>query len=144
LVVAILLGRFGYKFKLATYMTVSANLMIREMGIALFLAGVGLGAGDGFVETVIHGGGYVWVFYGMAITLIPMSLAGILGRAFFKFDYFTLIGVMSGSCTNPPALAYSNSTTHNDRPAVGYSTVYPLTMFMRVLTAQLLIIFFAA
>ena len=143
LVVAILLGRFGYKFKLATYMTVSANLMLRETGIALFLAGVGLGAGEGFVDTVIRGGGYIWVLYGAVITMVPMLLGGAIGRLVFNLDYFTLIGVMSGSCTNPPALAYSSTTTNNDRPAVGYSTVYPLTMFMRVLSSQMLIIFFA-
>ncbi len=143
LVVAIILGRFGYKFKLATYTTVSANLMLREVGIALFLAGVGLGAGEGFVNTVVRGGGYVWILYGAVITIIPTFVTGVLARVFLKLDYFTLVGLIAGSCTNPPGLAYASSLTVNDRPAVGYSTVYPLTMFMRVLTAQLLIIFFA-
>ena len=141
LVVAILLGRFGYKLNLATYTTVSANLMIREFGIALFLAGVGLGAGEGFLDTVLNGG-YKWIAYGALITVVPVISAAFLGRLLFKFDYFTLMGVISGSTTNPPALAYSNAASPNDLPAVGYSTVYPLSMFLRVLSAQLLIIFF--
>lgn len=142
LVVAILLGRFGPNFKLVTYTTVSANLMIREIGIALFLAGVGLGAGEDFVKTVVQGGGYVWIFYGAIITVLPLMVVGVCARLFAKVDYFTLIGVLAGSSTNPPALAYSNSAVANDMPAVAYSTVYPMTMFMRVLTAQLLIMFF--
>jgi len=142
LIVSILLSRFGPKFKLVTYTTVSANLMVREIGIALFLAGVGLGAGQDFVATIFDGGGYKWIGYGFIITILPILLAGFIGRKLLKFDYFTLIGLLSGSTTNPPALAYSNATSNNDMPAVGYATVYPLTMFMRVLTAQLLIIFF--
>ena len=144
LVVAILLGRFGPRFKLVTYTTVSANLMVREIGIALFLAAVGLGAGPNFVKTIVEGDGLMWVLYGAAITVIPMLAVGACARIFAKTDYFTLMGIMAGSSTNPPALAYANATAANDRPAVAYATVYPLTMFMRVLTAQLLIILFAA
>lgn len=144
LVVAILLGRFGPRFKLVTYTTVSANLMVREIGIALFLAAVGLGAGSNFVKTIVEGDGLMWVLYGAAITVIPMLAVGACARIFAKTDYFTLMGIMAGSSTNPPALAYANATAANDRPAVAYATVYPLTMFMRVLTAQLLIILFAA
>lgn len=140
LVVSILLSRFGSRFKMVTFTTVSASLMLREVGIALFLAGVGIGAGDQFVSTILNGG-YKWIGYGFIITMVPMLTMGVLGRILLKVDYFTLIGVLSGSTTNPPALAYSNATSGNDMPAVGYATVYPLTMFMRVLTAQLLIIF---
>lgn len=140
LVVSILISRFGPQYKLITYTTMSANLMIREIGISLFLACVGLGAGKGFVETIIHEGGYIWIGYGAIITVIPLLLTGIIGRYFFKLNYYTLIGVLSGATTNPPALAYSNDQTSCDAPAVGYATVYPLTMFMRVLTAQLLIL----
>lgn len=120
----------------------SANLMIREIGISLFLACVGLGAGEGFVDTIVNDGGYVWVGYGVLITVVPLLVAGLVARKVFKLNYFTLIGVLSGSMTNPPALAYSNEQTGCDAPSVGYATVYPLTMFLRVLTAQLLIIFF--
>lgn len=140
LIVSILISRFGPQYKLITYTTMSANLMIREIGISLFLACVGLGAGDGFVETIIHEGGYVWIAYGMIITIVPLLLAGLIGRYAFKLNYYTLIGVLAGSTTNPPALAYSNDLTSCDAPAVGYATVYPLTMFLRVLTAQLLIL----
>lgn len=143
LIVAIFLSRFGAKLKLVTYTTVSANLMIRELGIALFLAGVGLGAGDGFVDTIINGGGYKWIVYGVIITVAPLIIAGTYARLVLKTDYFTLMGVISGSMTDPPAIAYSSSVAGNDVPAIGYATVYPLTMFLRVLTAQLLIIFFA-
>ena len=140
LIVSILISRFGPQYKMITYTTMSANLMLREIGISLFLACVGLGAGKGFVETVIYDGGYVWVGYGVIITIVPLLIAGLVGRYVFKLNYYTLIGVLGGSTTNPPALAYSNDLTSCDAPAVGYATVYPLTMFLRVLTAQILIL----
>lgn len=139
LIVSILISRFGPQYKMITYTTMSANLMLREIGISLFLACVGLGAGKGFVETVIYDGGYVWVGYGVIITIVPLLIAGLVGRYVFKLNYYTLIGVLGGSTTNPPALAYSNDLTSCDAPAVGYATVYPLTMFLRVLTAQILL-----
>jgi putative transport protein len=141
LIVAILLSRFGYKLKLITYTTQSANLMLREVGITLFLACVGLGAGEKFVDTVVNGG-YAWIGYGFIITIIPLLLIGCIGRYFFKLNYLTLMGLLAGSTTDPPALAYANATAGNDAPAVSYATVYPLTMFLRVLTAQLLILLF--
>lgn len=140
LIVSILISRFGPQYKMITYTTMSANLMLREIGISLFLACVGLGAGKGFVETVIYDGGYVWVGYGVIITIVPLLIAGLVGRYVFKLNYYTLIGVLGGSTTNPPALAYSNDLTSCDASAVGYATVYPLTMFLRVLTAQILIL----
>lgn len=140
LIVSILISRFGPQYKLITYTTMSANLMVREIGISLFLACVGLGAGEGFVDTIIHGGGYVWIAYGAIITVVPLFVAGLIGRYALKLNYYTLIGVLSGATTNPPALAYSNDQTSCDAPSVGYATVYPLTMFLRVLTAQLLIL----
>ncbi|TWV12436.1 putative transporter [Bacteroidaceae bacterium HV4-6-C5C] len=143
LIVSILISRFGPKYKLITYTTMSANLMLREIGIAIFLACVGLGAGEGFIDTIIYKGGYVWIGYGVVITMVPLLIAGIVGRYLFKLNYYTLAGVLSGSMTDPPALAYSNDLTSTDAPAVGYATVYPLTMFLRVLTAQLLIILLA-
>ena len=138
LVVAILISRFGYHYKLITYTTQSANLMLREIGITLFLACVGISAGDGFVDTIVNNGGY-----GFIITFVPLMIIGCIGRYFCKVNYFTLMGLIAGSTTDPPALAYSNATAGNDAPSVGYATVYPLTMFLRVLTAQLLILFFA-
>lgn len=140
LIVSILISRFGPKYKLITYTTMSANLMLREIGIAIFLACVGLGAGEGFIDTIVHKGGYVWIGYGVIITVVPLLLAGFIGRYAFKLNYYTLAGVLSGSMTDPPALAYSNELTSTDAPAVGYATVYPLTMFLRVLTAQILIL----
>ena len=142
LIVAILMGAFGPKYHLVTYTTSSANLMIREIGIALFLAAVGFGAGKSFIPTLV-GGGYVWIGYGVLITLIPVMLIGVVARAWMKLDYFTLMGLIAGSTTNPPALAYATSqSSSNDRAAVAYSTVYPLTMFLRVLTGQLMILLF--
>jgi len=141
LIVAILLSKFGPNFKLVTYTTMSANLMLREIGIALFLACVGLGAGEGFVETVINGG-YKWIGYGVIITMVPLLIVGIIGRKACKLNYFTLMGLISGSMTDPPALSYSNATAGNDVPAVSYATVYPLVMFLRVITAQLMILLF--
>lgn len=143
LVVAILISRFGYRYKLITYTTQSANLMLREIGITLFLACVGLSAGDGFVDTIVNNGGFAWIGYGFIITTVPLLIIGCVGRYFYKINYFTLMGLLAGSTTDPPALAYSNATAGNDAPSVGYATVYPLTMFLRVLTAQLLILFFA-
>ena len=143
LVVAILISRFGYHYKLITYTTQSANLMLREIGITLFLACVGISAGDGFVDTIVNNGGFAWIGYGFIITFVPLMIIGCIGRYFCKVNYFTLMGLIAGSTTDPPALAYSNATAGNDAPSVGYATVYPLTMFLRVLTAQLLILFFA-
>ena len=143
LVVAILISRFGYHYKLITYTTQSANLMLREIGITLFLACVGISAGDGFVDTIVNNGGFAWIGYGFIITFVPLMIIGCIGRYFCKVNYFTLMGLIAGCTTDPPALAYSNATAGNDAPSVGYATVYPLTMFLRVLTAQLLILFFA-
>lgn len=141
LIVAILIGRYGPHYRLITYTTMSANLMLREVGISLFLAGVGLGAGEDFVPTLVAGG-YVWIAYGAVITIVPLLLAGLFGRFYYKLNYYTLIGVLSGASTNPPALAYSTEQTTSDAPSVGYATVYPLSMFLRVLAAQLLILIF--
>jgi putative transport protein len=142
LIIAILMSCFGPKMHIVTYTTSSANLMIREIGIAMFLAAVGFGAGKTFVPTLLDGG-YVWIGYGVIITLIPLLIIGIIGRKWLNLDYFSLIGVMAGSTTNPPALAYATTlSSANDRAAVAYSTVYPLTMFLRVLTGQLMILFF--
>ena len=142
LIIAILMGAFGTKWHLVTYTTSSANLMIREIGISLFLAAVGFGAGGSFVETLLDGG-YVWIGYGVVITLLPLLLIGFIARKGYKLDYFTLMGLIAGSTTDPPALAYATSqSSANDRAAVAYSTVYPLTMFLRVLTGQLMILLF--
>ncbi|MBQ2067827.1 MAG: transporter, partial [Paludibacteraceae bacterium] len=142
LIIAILMGAFGAKWHVVTYTTTSANLMIREIGISLFLASVGFGAGEGFVDTLVNGG-YVWIGYGVIITLLPLLIMGFIGRKSLKLDYFTLMGTIAGSTTDPPALAYATSqSSNNDRAAVAYSTVYPLTMFLRVLTGQLMILCF--
>jgi putative transport protein len=142
LIIAILMGCFGPKLHVITYTTSSANLMIREIGIALFLAAVGFGAGKTFIPTLLDGG-YVWIGYGVIITLLPLLIVGVVGRVWMKLDYFSLMGLLAGSTTNPPALAYSTTVSSaNDRAAVAYSTVYPLTMFLRVLTGQLMILLF--
>ena len=139
LVVALLIGRFGPHLHLVTYTTMSANLMLREVGLAMFLAGVGLGAGDGFVEAIV-GGGYRWIGYGVIITMVPVLIVGLYARLRLKMNYYTLMGLLAGSMTNPPALGYANSTSGNDMPALGYATVYPVAMFLRVLGAQLLVL----
>ena len=142
LVVAILLSKFGYKIKLVTYTSSSANLMLREIGICLFLASVGIAAGNGFYEKVFNLTGMWWVIYGFMITVIPLLVVGFLARGVYKINYLTIMGLMSGGYTDPPALAYANNSTGNDMPAVAYSTVYPLTMFLRVVAAQGLILGF--
>lgn len=142
LVIAILISVFGPKFKLVTYTTMSANLMLREIGICLFLACVGLGAGENFVKTIIEDGGIKWVGLGVIITVVPLITIGIIGRSIYKMNYFTLMGLLAGSTTDPPALSYSNAAAGNDAPAVSYASVYPLAMFLRVLSAQLLVLVF--
>ena len=140
LVVAILIGRFGHKLHLVTYTTMSANLMLREIGIVLFLASVGIDAGANFVQTVVEGDGLLYVGSGFLITVIPLLIIGTIARLYYKVNYFTLMGLIAGSNTDPPALAYSNQTTSSDAPAVGYSTVYPLSMFLRILTGQMILL----
>ena len=140
LIVALLLGRFGPRFHLVTYTTMSANLMLREIGIVLFLASVGIEAGEHFVQTVVEGSGLLYVGYGFLITVIPLLIIGMIARFYCKVNYFTLMGLIAGSNTDPPALAYANQTSGNDAPAVGYSTVYPLTMFLRILAGQMILL----
>ncbi|MBP1629851.1 MAG: putative potassium uptake protein TrkA [Bacteroidetes bacterium] len=142
LIVAILISIFGAKFKLVTYTTMSANLMLREIGICLFLACIGLGAGEGFVETIINGEGLKWMGLGVIITVLPLIIIGIIGRKVFKINYFSLMGLIAGSTTDSPALSYSINATGNDMPTISYASVYPLAMFLRVISAQALIIFF--
>jgi len=141
LIVALLVSIFGPKYGFVSYTTTSANLMLRELGICLFLACVGLESGTNFVSTIVNGG-YVWIGLGLLITVIPLLIVGVIGRSIFKLNYLTLMGLLAGSTTDPPALAYANGLVENDAPAVAYTTVYPLTMFLRVLCAQLLILFF--
>lgn len=140
LIVAILIGRFGYKFRLVTYVSTSANFMLREFGLALFLASVGIKAGEHFVDTVVAGDGLTYVWTGFLITVIPILIIGVVARMRFKLNYFTIMGLIAGSTTDPPALAFANQASNTDAPAVGYSTVYPLTMFLRILTAQLIVL----
>ena len=142
LIIAILIGRYGYKIKLVTYTTTSANMMLREIGLVLFLASVGIKAGADFYDTVVEGDGLLYVLTGFLITIIPILIVGPVARMKFKFNYFTIAGMVSGTYTDPPALAYSNSICSKEAPAVGYSTVYPLSMFLRILTAQLIVLFF--
>lgn len=140
LVVAILIGRFGHKLKLVTYTTMSANLMLREIGIVLFLSSVGIEAGEHFVDTVVEGDGLLYVLWGFLVTVVPLLLVGIFASWRYKLNYFTLMGLIAGSTTDPPALAYANQVSGNDAPSVGYSTVYPLTMFLRILAGQMLLL----
>ena len=139
LIVSILMSKYGPQMKLVTYTTSSANKMMRQIGITLFLAVVGIGAGNGFVDTIVNGG-YWWVLYGFLITVIPCFIIGFVARKVCKLSYFTISGLISGIMTNPPALAYSNEICGNNQASVAYSTVYPLTMFIRVVTAQILVL----
>jgi putative transport protein len=140
--VAILMGYFGPRYHLITYNTISANMMLREIGITMFLACVGLGAGSDFFHTLINEQGLAWIGYGMILTMLPILLGGIIGRYFFHINYYTLMGVLAGGNTNPPALAFSNSLTTSDLPSAGYATVYPFAMFLRIIGIQILIIVF--
>jgi putative transport protein len=142
LIVAIILSRYGYKFSLVSYTTPSANLMIREIGIVLFLASVGLSSGEKFISTLVSGDGVIWMGYGAMITFFPLILVGIISRIILKKNYLEICGLLSGSMTDPPALAYANTIARSDAPSVAYATVYPLVMFLRIFLAQLLILLF--
>lgn len=141
LIIAILIGRYGYKIHLVTYTSTSANMMLREIGLVLFLASVGIKAGASFFSTVVEGDGLLYVLTGFLITIIPILIIGPIARLKFKFNYFTIAGMLAGTYTDPPALAYANSICTKEAPAVGYSTVYPLAMFLRIFTAQLIVLF---
>ena len=142
LIIAILIGRYGYKIHLVTYTTTSANMMLREIGLVLFLASVGIKAGAGFFNTVVEGDGLLYVLTGFLITIVPILIIGPIARLRYKFNYFTIAGMIAGTYTDPPALAYSNSICSKEAPALGYSTVYPLSMFLRIFTAQIVVLFF--
>ena len=142
LIIAILIGRYGYKIHLVTYTTTSANMMLRETGLVLFLASVGVKAGANFFDTVIDGDGLLYVLTGFLITIIPILIVGPIARLKYHFNYFTIAGMIAGTYTDPPALAYSNSICSKEAPALGYSTVYPLSMFLRIFTAQIVVLFF--
>jgi putative transport protein len=141
LIIAIIIGRYGYRMKLVTYFTTSANMLLREVGLVLFLASVGVKAGAGFWNTVINGDGLLYVLTGFLITIIPILIIGSIARIKYKFNYFTIMGMLAGTCTDPPALAYANNLCSREAPAIGYSTVYPLSMFLRIFTAQLIVLF---
>lgn len=141
LIIAILIGRFGHRMKLNTYTTTSANMMLREIGLVLFLASVGIKAGANFWHTVVQGDGLLYVATGFIITIVPILIVGVIARLKFKFNYFTLMGMIAGTYTDPPALAYANSICSREAPAIGYSTVYPLSMFLRIFTSQMIVLF---
>ena len=144
LIVAILIGRYGYKIHLVTYTTTSANLMLREIGLVLFLASVGVKAGANFVDTVVNGDGLLYVLTGFMITVLPIRIIGIVARKKYHFNYFTIMGLLAGATTDPPALAFANASCSKDAPSIGYSTVYPLSMFLRIFTAQLVVLLFCS
>ena len=137
LIVAILLGRFGNFARLVTYTTQSASLMMREIGISLFLASVGLAAGESFVAAITQGNGLLYVLLGLFVTLIPLIVVGIVARKVYRINYHSIVGLMAGATTDPPALAYAATLSEKNSSSVAYSTVYPLAMFLRILTGQL-------
>jgi putative transport protein len=142
LIIAILLSKFGYKLSLVSYTTTSANLMLREIGIVLFLASVGIMSGEKFIPSLLNGDGLLWMLYGSMITLIPLLIVGFISRLALKRNYFEICGLLAGSMTDPPALAFANSIAKSEAPAIAYATVYPLVMFLRIFIAQLLILLF--
>ncbi len=142
LIVAILISKYGHKFSMISYTTPSANLMLREIGIVLFLASVGIKSGEKFIPTLMSGDGFVWMAYGAVITLFPILIVGFFARKVLKKNFFEICGLISGSMTDPPALAYANGIAQSEAPAVAYATVYPLVMFLRILVAQMLILLF--
>ena len=144
LIVALLIGRFGPYYNMVTFATTSANMMLRQVGLTLFLAAVGLSVGDGFVRTIMDGG-YMWVVYGVMITMIPLVTVGLVAYKGMKINFFKVVGLLIGAMTGAPALGYAESlSSHNDQASVIYATVYPLTMFLRVMAGQLLIVIFCS
>ena len=144
LIVALLIGRFGPYYNMVTFATTSANMMLRQVGLTLFLAAVGLSVGDGFVSTIV-GGGYMWVIYGALITMLPLVVVGFIAYKGMKINFFKVVGLLIGAMTGAPALGYAESlSSHNDQASVTYATVYPLTMFLRVMAGQLLVVFFCS
>ncbi|MDR1201524.1 MAG: putative transporter [Tannerellaceae bacterium] len=143
IIVGILMGTFGPRLKVTTYTTQSANLMMRQFGIIIYLAGLGISSGAHFFETVFQAEGLVWIGLGFLITMAPVAIMGFVASTFFKVDYANTIGMLCGSMANPMALNYANTTVEGDEPSVSYATVYPLSMFLRVITAQLMILLFA-
>ncbi len=144
LIIALLLSRFGNKFYLNNYTTNSANLMIRELGITLFLASVGLSSGSKLATAFAGGNGFYWIAIGIIITILPLIITGIIAKKYFKKNYFEICGLLAGASTDPPALAFALKIAGNDIPSATYATVYPLTMILRIIVAQLLILMFAA
>ncbi|MEQ1851283.1 MAG: putative transporter [Chthoniobacteraceae bacterium] len=144
LLVAIILSRIGRIGSLLWYMPLNANLALRELGITLFLVCAGLKAGEHFFEILFTTQGLLWMACGAVITLVPLLLAAWVGRFFMKLNFINLCGLLSGSMTDPPALAFANAVNNSDAPSVAYATVYPLTMLLRILVAQLLIVFFTS
>ena len=144
LIIALLIGRFGPYYNMVTFATTSANMMLRQVGLTLFLAAVGLSVGDGFVNTIIDGG-YMWVLYGFLITIIPLLVVGFIAYNGLKINYFKVVGLLIGAMTGAPALGYAQGLSDkNDQASVCYATVYPLTMFLRVMAGQLLIVLFCS
>ena len=144
LIVALLIGRFGPYYNMVTFATTSANMMLRQVGLTLFLAAVGLSVGDGFVSTIV-GGGYMWVIYGALITMLPLVVVGFIAYKGMKINFFKVVGLLIGAMTGAPALGYAESlSSHNDQASVTYATVYPLTMFLRVMAGQMLVVFFCS
>jgi putative transport protein len=142
LIVALLLSKYGYKFQLVSYTTPSANLMLREIGIVLFLASVGIASGEKFVPALKSGDGILWLGYGAVITLLPLVIVGLFARLVLKRNYLEICGLLAGSMTDPPALAFAGSIAKSEAPAVAYASIYPLVMFLRIFAAQLLILLF--
>lgn len=144
LIVALLIGRFGPYYNMVTFATTSANMMLRQVGLTMFLAAVGLSVGDGFVPMIINGG-YMWIVYGFAITMIPLLIVGFIAYKGMKINFFKVTGLLIGAMTGAPALGYAESlSSHNDQASVTYATVYPLTMFLRVMAGQMLVVFFCS
>ena len=142
IIVGILMGAFGPRFHLATYISQSASLMLRQLGLTIYLAGLGLSAGAGFFETVFSADGLKWVLISCALAVVPVLIVGFIASKMFKTDYAKNVGMLCGSMANPIALNYANSTTEGDEPAVAYATVYPISIFLRVISAQIIMLAF--
>lgn len=142
IIIGILMGAFGYRLKFNTFTTMSANLMLRELGIVLYLSSLGIASGAGFVNSLITGNGIQWITWGALITIVPIIIVGYISIRFMKKDIPTTLGMLCGSMANAPALSYTTDITGKSSAAVSYATVYPLTMFLRVVSAQILVMIY--